>query len=160
MPAVKYNKFPDINPKELNSNEYYIFKKGQLLEPTSDPPPAPPGGGETNHKKYGPITIDCQAGHSTVNSKYNIIKLQIIKQRLFALATNNGNYFLLTGLIETPKLDVVINNDLQDTVIISCERYAGISIPFVAHNNSLFSVISLNNEEEYNTIIKVAEVIL
>ena len=123
MPADKYNKFPDIHPKKLNSNEYYS-----------------------------------QIG--TDNSKYNIIKLQIIKQRLFALTKNKDNYFLLTGLTETPKLDVNIKNDLLDTDIISCERHAEISIPFMKHNNSLFSIIGLHNEEEYNTIIKVAEVIL
>jgi len=35
-----------------------------------------------------------------------------------------------------------------------------IEIPLIAHNDKLFTIISLNNEQEYETIKTVLEVIL
>jgi len=35
-----------------------------------------------------------------------------------------------------------------------------IEIPLIAHNDKLFTIISLNNEQEYETIKTVLEVVL
>ena len=93
-------------------------------------------------------------------------EIKFIKNWCVALAQDDDKYIVILG-----KCDRVVFNTHQDTMSIESDYYkliseivkslsAKIEIPFIAHNDKLFSIIYLNHEEEYNTIKSVLEVVL
>ena len=93
-------------------------------------------------------------------------EIKFIKDWLIALVKNDNNYVIILGKIGKIKFQTE-----QDTISISSKYYelmddiiksisSKIEIPLIAHNDKLFTIISLNNEQEYETIKTVLEVIL
>lgn len=97
----------------------------------------------------------------------DFLEIKTIKHQLFALVEKDNKYFLFTGKILDPKME--IHDDTKDifsgfydykisNYIVS--RTAAINLTFAEHNDALFHLITLHNKEEYKTILEVAEVIL
>ena len=93
-------------------------------------------------------------------------EIKFIKDWLIALVKNDNNYVIILGKVGKIKFQTE-----QDTISISSKYYelmddiiksisSKIEIPLIAHNDKLFTIISLNNEQEYETIKTVLEVIL
>ena len=93
-------------------------------------------------------------------------EIKFIKDWLIALVKNNNNYTAILGKIGKIKFQAE-----PDTISITSKYYeliddivksitSKIEIPLIAHNDKLFTIISLNNEQEYETIKTVLEVIL
>ena len=97
----------------------------------------------------------------------DFLEIKTIKHQLFALVEKDNKYFLFTGKILNPTLE--IHNDTKD-VFSGLYNYkiseyiasitAAINLVFAKHNDALFHLITLHNKEEYETILEVAEVIL
>lgn len=96
----------------------------------------------------------------------NFLEIRTIKQQLFALVEKDNKYFLFTGKILNPKLEIHENTrdifELYDYKVSNyvTSKTAAINLTFVEHNDTLFHLITLHNKEEYKTILEVAEVIL
>ena len=98
----------------------------------------------------------------------DFIKMNFIKDYLFALIRqeNTNNYSILFGKIIKPKIEydaVSLTTWLTDKIPIYIpeSHSAHIDLTFITKkDNTLYYLVSLNNEEEYNTIIKILEVIL
>lgn len=95
----------------------------------------------------------------------DFIKIETIKDWLFALVQYNDYYSIMFGKIQQPKFESKNNNsaifyhgDLITETIQS--NTASIAMTFLEHNKNLFTLIKLQNKDEYNTIVKIAEVIL
>ena len=93
-------------------------------------------------------------------------EIKFIKDWLIALVKNNNNYTAILGKIGKIKFQTE-----PDTISITSKYYeliddiiksvsSKIEIPLIAHNDKLFTIISLNNEQEYETIKTVLEVVL
>ncbi len=93
-------------------------------------------------------------------------EIKFIKDWLIALVKNDNNYVIILGKVGKIKFQTE-----QDTISISSKYYelmddiiksisSKIEIPLIAHNDKLFTIISLNNEQEYETIKTVLEVVL
>ena len=98
---------------------------------------------------------------------YNLdfIQINFIKNTLFALTKYKDNYMLLTGKVKEPKLDCRSDNELWwlDYKPITYSKTAKIDITFltnVDNDDTLFTLITLHNKEEYETILKIVEVLL
>ena len=93
----------------------------------------------------------------------NFLEIRTIKQQLFALVEKDNKYFLFTGKILNPKLEMHDNTiDIYDYKVSNyvTSRTAAINLTFAEHNDTLFHLITLHNKEEYKTLLEVAEVIL
>ena len=74
--------------------------------------------------------------------------------------TDNDKYILIYGLIGEMKVTNEIINDKQYWFPILEERIAKVEIPFIANDSPyLFTLITLHNKEEYDTILSLLEVI-
>lgn len=93
-------------------------------------------------------------------------EIKFIKDWLIALVKNDNKYMVILGKIGKIKFQAE-----QDTISITSNYYklmddivksisSKIEIPLIAHNDKLFTIISLNNEQEYKTIKTVLEVVL
>ena len=93
-------------------------------------------------------------------------EIQFIKNWLIALVKNDNKYMVILGKIGKIKFQTE-----QDTISITSNYYkliddivksisSKIEIPLIAHNDKLFTIIGLNNEQEYKTIKTVLEVVL
>ena len=93
-------------------------------------------------------------------------EIKFIKDWLIALVKNDNNYVIILGKIGKIKFQTE-----QDTISISSKYYelmddiiksisSKIEIPLIAHNDKLFTIINLNNKQEYETIKTVLEVVL
>ena len=93
-------------------------------------------------------------------------EIKFIKDWLIALVKNDNKYMAILGKIGKIKFQTE-----QDTISISSNYYelmdniiksitSKIEIPLIAHNDKLFTIINLNNEQEYETIKTVLEVVL
>ena len=95
----------------------------------------------------------------------DFIKIKIIKNWLFALVQHNDYYSIMLGKIQPPKFESKTNNSAifyhGDLIAETTQsNTASIIITFLEHNKNLFTLINLNNKEEYDTIVEIAEVIL
>ena len=96
----------------------------------------------------------------------DFLEIKTIKHQLFALVEKDNKYFLFTGKILNPTLE--IHDDTKDIFNLYdykvsnyvTSRTAAINLTFAEHNDTLFNLITLHNKEEYKTILEVAEVIL
>ena len=95
----------------------------------------------------------------------NFIKIETIKDWLFALVQYNDYYSIMLGKIQPPKFES--KND--DSAIfyrghlvteITQSNTASMIITFLEHNKNLFTLIKLQNKDEYDTIVEIAEVLL
>ena len=93
-------------------------------------------------------------------------EIKFIKDWLIALVKNDNKYMAILGKIGKIKFQTE-----QDTISISSNYYelmdnivksitSKIEIPLITHNDKLFTIINLNNEQEYETIKTVLEVVL
>ena len=93
-------------------------------------------------------------------------EIKFIKDWLIALVKNDNNYVIILGKVGKIKFQTE-----QDTISISSKYYelmddiiksisSKIEIPLIAHNDKLFTIINLNNEQEYEIIKTVLEVVL
>ena len=93
-------------------------------------------------------------------------EIKFIKDWLIALVKNDNNYVIILGKVGKIKFQTE-----QDTISISSKYYelmddiiksisSKIEIPLIAHNDKLFTIINLNNKQEYETIKTVLEVVL
>ena len=74
--------------------------------------------------------------------------------------TNDDKYMLVYGLIGQINLKNEVTSDRLYQFPIIEERTARIEIPFIADNDRhLFTLITLHNKEEYDTILSLLEVI-
>ena len=95
----------------------------------------------------------------------DFIKIETIKDWLFALAQYNDCYSLMFGKIQPPKFESKNNDNAifyrgHLVTEITQSNTASIVITFLEHNKNLFTLIKLQNKDEYDTIVKIAEVIL
>ena len=93
-------------------------------------------------------------------------EIKFIKDWLIALVKNDNNYVIILGKVGKIKFQTE-----QDTISISSKYYeimddiiksisSKIENPLIAHNDKLFTIINLNNKQEYETIKTVLEVVL
>lgn len=74
--------------------------------------------------------------------------------------TDNDEYILVYGLIGKMDIKSEIINDQPYWFPIVEEKIARVEIPFIAdEGNHLFTLITLHNKEEYETILSLLEVI-
>ena len=74
--------------------------------------------------------------------------------------TDDYHYILVYGLIGKMDVKSEIINDKPYWFPIVEERMAKVEIPFIAdEGNHLFTLITLHNKEEYDTILSLLEVI-
>ena len=91
----------------------------------------------------------------------NFIKFHGNSEYFAGLAqTNDDKYILVYGLIGKMKVTDEIINDRPYWFPIIEEKIAKVEIPFVADDDRhLFTLITLHNKEEYETILSLLEVI-
>lgn len=93
-------------------------------------------------------------------------EIKFIKDWLIALAENDDKYIIILG-----KIGKITFQTKQDTISITSRYYeliddiikgmtSKLEIPFIAHNDKLFTIFSLNNKQEYEIIKNVLEVVL
>lgn len=93
-------------------------------------------------------------------------EIKFIKDWLIALVENDDKYMVILG-----KIGKITFQTKQDTISITSRYYeliddivksmkSSIEIPFIAHNDKLFTIINLNNKQEYEIIKTVLEVVL
>ena len=96
-----------------------------------------------------------------------IKKIEFIKDWCIILAAQDDNkYAAILGKcgkikFQTQKNTISILSDyykIMDDIVKSIS--SKIEIPLIAHNNKLFTIIGLHNEQEYETIKTVLEVVL
>ena len=91
----------------------------------------------------------------------NFIKFHGNSKYFAGLAqTDDYKYILVYGLIGKIKIKDEIINDQPYWFPIMEEKIARIEIPFITgEGNYLFTLITLHNKEEYDTILSLLEVI-
>lgn len=92
-------------------------------------------------------------------------EIKLIKDWFIALIYYKESYMILLGKYKDIKLDVKTETDdimfkYDYHIPITTNRTAQIIIPFLAHNNNIFTLVTLNNKEEFKTIISTLEVVL
>ncbi len=94
----------------------------------------------------------------------NFIKFHGNSKYFAGLAqTDNDKYILVFGLIG--KMDIkneIINDKTEYNTIwfpIIEKQITKVEIPFIANGRRLFTLITLHNKEEYETILSLLEVI-
>lgn len=93
-------------------------------------------------------------------------EIKFIKDWLIALVKKDNKSIVILGKVgkitfQTEQDTISIFSDyykLMDNIIKSIS--SKIEIPLIAHNDKLFTIINLNNEQEYETIKTVLEVVL
>ena len=93
-------------------------------------------------------------------------EIKFIKDWCIALVQDNDKYIVILGKCGKVKFQVQ-----QDAMSMESYYYkyiteivnslsAKIEIPFIKHDDTLYTIINLNHKEEYNTIKSVLEVVL
>lgn len=99
---------------------------------------------------------------ATISNFKEIIKYQGWKNHLTGLIKDDKDNYYIFVASETgkPKIESESFNDLYNGICIhSCTEHK-ITLQLFSKNGSIFHIIPLKNKEEYDTILKVLEVVL